>query len=114
MSVAEFGPYVVSGVGVAVALYLARSQRRRNDADTSLTKADTARIANEAAAINERRERDRETYWQTQLDEVRAETANLKKYVNRVVPWVWRAAQKMLAENIDFEPPPQLMPDGDQ
>lgn len=126
-AVAASGPYLVSAVAVGVALYLSRSNKRKLDADTETSKAktkltteETARVANEAAQINEKRERDREAYWQEQLEAIRTqaredrtELVGLKRYVNRVVPWVWRAAQKMLNENIDFEAPPQLMPEED-
>jgi predicted RNase H-like nuclease (RuvC/YqgF family) len=106
-------------ISAAVTLYNVRANREKTIAETAKTKAETAVTSREAAAFDANRERLREEHWQEKLDksearfeaeigELRDEVQMLRRFIERHVPWDWKAVRELRLLGSDIEDPPTL------
>lgn len=118
----------VSAVVFGVVLFNQRKRQAEIDIKLSesrveLTQEEKAKLANEAAAINQERELKREGWFQEQIAALRQELketrlisderwirlSRLERLVNVHSEWDWRAVRLFREHNIPIEDPPSLM-----
>ena len=110
---------LISIVGVITTIFNFRISRQGLAAKVDVDKATQAKIAAEAAKIDEEREREREKFWQEQLarqeDQYKNEKNDLKlevriyqTHIDRIQLWVWGAIRALRLNGIEYENPPDL------
>lgn len=107
-------------ITLGIALFHARSNRRKTDAETEKTKVETTVSAKEAAAFDENREIEREARWEKKLAETEKKLgdriteherrlATQQRYIEKHVPWDWRAVRELRLKGVEIEDPPTLV-----
>ena len=110
---------IISIIGAATSIFNWRIRRSGEIAKVGIDRATEAKIASEAARIDEEREREREEFWQEQLaraeDKCQRDKQNLEDekriyqtYVDRMVPWSWRVIRTLRLNDLDYDNPPDL------
>lgn len=118
----------VGALGSPISLVILLRQRwRKGEGEIRLDKVTETKLANEALAINDKRERDREEVWEKRLAdqqmlhdrdmselrgemrELRLESDTLKLFIHRHMPWDWDAVRKLTLAGIDHSDPPSLI-----
>lgn len=122
MNVSAIGQWVLgSGALIAglIAIYMARANKKKTQADTGKTNAEEKEIEEKAIALSEATYQSRERFWQGQIEDVknemqkdidalREEVAWLKILIEQHVPWDWAQQRKLTLAGIEHEAPPTL------
>lgn len=121
-NLSTLGAFVMGGGGLLaslIALYMARPNRNKLEADTGKTQAEEKEIETRAAKVSEETYQSREKFWNAQVQQVkeechqevsqlRREVGYLKALIEQHVPWDWETQRLLIQNGIDHPKPPTL------
>ena len=110
---------LISIVGVITTIFNFKISRQGAIAKVNVDNATQAKIAAEAAKIDEDREREREKFWQEQMarheercrnekSELKLEVRIYQTHIDRIQMWVWGAIRALRLNGIEYADPPDL------
>lgn len=107
-------------LGSCIAIYMARANRKKTEAESIKTSSEARKLDTEAAKLDDERYRDRETFWREEvekvekkferkIDELEQKVAGLQLLIEGHIPWDWEALRKLKMNDIDQRDPPTLI-----
>ena len=102
---AEVAGFVVAAIVSLGGAYISVRNRKVNvrsvEAKTNLDETQQASIVKEISESSEEK-------FRGEIADLRREIESLKLYINRHIPWDWKAVRELRLQGIDIEDPPSL------
>lgn len=92
---------IVAFVGMILSIRARKINTAKVESETSLNEAQQADIVRQISDSSEQK-------FRAEIDALKREVESLKLYINRHIPWDWKAVRELRLNGIEIEDPPSL------